>query len=659
MHLRGLALFCLAVIVSCFQPTSSLAIPVHVWSGGFGDASAGQVGLSVAIDAAGNVAVVGSFEGTVDFGGGPLGPTTGGKDLDAFVAMFDPAGVHLWSKRFGDPQHQGASGVAFDSGGNVLIAVQHNGTVDFGGGPIAALNTDVVIVKLDASGAHVWSQCYGDASGQSPNGITVDSSDNVIVTGNFGGVINFGCGSMSSAGPSADLFVAKLSPAGACLWSKGAGDAALLQNGISVATDPAGNVFVAGDLNGTIDFGGGPLTSTGLTDMVLAKLDPSGAHVWSKRFGTNTGNDSVQSIACDAAGHVTLAGSVVCIPPGKGDPPCNATIDFGGGPLVGFGDYDAVLADFDASGAHAWSKLFGDAAQQHTALVAIDSDGGRLFFGTFTGTVDFGTGPLAAPGNSLFLVRFSTSGTAEWANVYGQTGSAQGARSVAAHSGKIAITGSNSGTVNFGGGNISSAVLGDVFVAKFSDDGAVPVLISSFTATARDAGIDVQWSMSHDEELAGFSLYRRAPNSPQPIQIAGGEFVDVDGSYFDAKVAPATTYHYELVVRARSGDEFRSPVATATTPVVAAALGQNRPNPFNPATTIEYSVTERTPVVVGIYDATGALVARLDQGVREPGTFSVRWDGRDAAGNPAGSGVYFYRLEGSRETAAKKMVLLK
>jgi hypothetical protein len=654
MHMRDRIVLSLVTVVSLSLPSTGFAIPVHVWSRAFGDGPNQQSGLAVAIDAAGNVAVVGDFEGTVDFGGGPMGPTTGGKDQDVFVAKFDPAGNHLWSKRFGDPLAQDATGVAFDSGGNVLIALQHNGTVDFGGGPITALASDVVIVKLDASGGHVWSKRFGDGLGQVPRGLTVDSSDNVIVTGIFGGTLDFGCGPLTSTGQ--DLFLAKLDAAGNCLWSKSAGDNQF-QYGISVSTDPAGNVFVAGEVVGSIDFGGGPLTAVGLSDIALAKFDPSGAHLWSKTFGSANVRCNSPSIACDAAGHVSLSAVVLCVPPGKNDPPCNATIDFGGGPLVGAGGTDIVLADLDANGFHQWSKLFGDAAGQGSGSLATDSDGDRLFFGTLTGTLDFGTGPMTGPG--LYLVRFTPSGSAEWATQYGQIGSGQGGNSVAANSGRIAITGTNFGTVNFGGGPVSSPSPADIFVAKFSDDEAVPVLISTFTATARDAGIDIRWSMSHDEDLSSFSLYRRDGDTSQPREIAGGQFVDAIGSYFDAKVVPGTTYHYELVIRARSGDEFRSPIVTATTPDLAASLGQNHPNPFNPATTIEYSIAERSPVVIGIYDATGALVTRLNEGVRSAGTYRVQWNGSDASGKAVGSGVYFYRFEGSRETASRKMVLLK
>lgn len=95
------------------------------------------------------------------------------------------------------------------------------------------------------------------------------------------------------------------------------------------------------------------------------------------------------------------------------------------------------------------------------------------------------------------------------------------------------------------------------------------------------------------------------------------------------------------------------------TPAPIAILGQNFPNPFNPSTTIEYSLSARARAVMSIYNSEGALVVRLDQGVREAGPYRVEWNGRDAAGKPVGSGVYFYRLEGELRTAPRKMVLLK
>lgn len=103
-------------------------------------------------------------------------------------------------------------------------------------------------------------------------------------------------------------------------------------------------------------------------------------------------------------------------------------------------------------------------------------------------------------------------------------------------------------------------------------------------------------------------------------------------------------------------EEAPTPVAT---PAPVATLSQNFPNPFNPATTIAYSLPVRMRAVVGIYDSEGALVVKLDQGLRDAGAHKVEWDGRNAAGVGVRSGVYFYRLEGEKNVAPRKMVLLK
>jgi hypothetical protein len=89
-------------------------------------------------------------------------------------------------------------------------------------------------------------------------------------------------------------------------------------------------------------------------------------------------------------------------------------------------------------------------------------------------------------------------------------------------------------------------------------------------------------------------------------------------------------------------------------------LQQNTPNPFNPATVIEFAVPEAGPVALRIYDPTGKVVRTLvdrtyERAVRE----SVSWDGRDEAGKLVPSGVYFYRLEAGATSATRKMLLLK
>ncbi len=92
------------------------------------------------------------------------------------------------------------------------------------------------------------------------------------------------------------------------------------------------------------------------------------------------------------------------------------------------------------------------------------------------------------------------------------------------------------------------------------------------------------------------------------------------------------------------------------------ALYQNHPNPFNPATTIGYSIEERSHVTLKIYNAAGQLVRSLVDEVQSPQSsgFSVVWGGRNDAGVPVASGVYLYKLTaGSKYQAVKKLILLK
>jgi hypothetical protein len=101
-----------------------------------------------------------------------------------------------------------------------------------------------------------------------------------------------------------------------------------------------------------------------------------------------------------------------------------------------------------------------------------------------------------------------------------------------------------------------------------------------------------------------------------------------------------------------------------TTPLPKAfALAQNYPNPFNPRTTIRFDIpgeeAEKVSVALEIFNLRGQRVRCLMDGEREPGTYSVTWDGRDENGETAGSGVFFYRVTAGKFSSVRKMVLLK
>jgi hypothetical protein len=102
-----------------------------------------------------------------------------------------------------------------------------------------------------------------------------------------------------------------------------------------------------------------------------------------------------------------------------------------------------------------------------------------------------------------------------------------------------------------------------------------------------------------------------------------------------------------------------TPVAAGGEPVVPFVLHQNRPNPFNPSTTIGYDLSATTRVTLEVLDVTGRLVAGLVNGVQPAGPHQVVWDGVSYDGRRVASGVYFYRLRTPGRTQTIKMTLLE
>lgn len=89
------------------------------------------------------------------------------------------------------------------------------------------------------------------------------------------------------------------------------------------------------------------------------------------------------------------------------------------------------------------------------------------------------------------------------------------------------------------------------------------------------------------------------------------------------------------------------------------SLLQNVPNPFNPETSIAFEVPSSERVRLSIYTSLGQEIRTLVDEVRDPGNYTVRWDGRDSFGRQVASGVYFYRMEAGTFNGVKRMMLLK
>ncbi len=337
--------------------------------------------------------------------------------------------------------------------------------------------------------------------------VATDAAGNVLIAGQFFATVGVGPSTFSSLG-GYDVFVAKLDAAGNFLWARQIGGSSM-QIARAIATDGAGNVILAGEFQGTIDLGSGPLVCVGSTDSFLAKYDPSGNLIWAQRGG-GSGTTTVAGLAIDAAGNLHLAGTF------------EGTAQFGAHNLVSAGGSDTFVAKFDPAGQSVWATRGGGSLSESCTGVAVDAAGAAVITGGFVGTATFGATPLTSAGlRDIFVARYDTSGNTLWAVRFGGSDVEEGSAVQITADGKIWVAGFFSGGVSFGSWPLTSMGSYDGFLAWLDGNGAV-VLAHRFGG----AGLDRVWSLALDPDdhplLAGFFVGNASFGSFPVTSVIGG-----------------------------------------------------------------------------------------------------------------------------------------
>ncbi|MBU0899017.1 MAG: hypothetical protein KJ613_04345, partial [Nanoarchaeota archaeon] len=199
--------------------------------GGLGD----DAGTDVIVDELGNTYVTGYFSSLVDFDPGPDEEKRAclGMAHDVFLSKFDSKGVFLWVQTWGGPGGDMVySAILSTSSDNIYITGHFAGTVDFDPGPGEDWYTsngiiDVFLLKLDSNGDYQWAKTWGNSSigTDEGRGVTIDNSNNVYITGDFYGTVDFDPGpdvvqyTASSSGKS-DIFLSSFDSDGNFRWAR-------------------------------------------------------------------------------------------------------------------------------------------------------------------------------------------------------------------------------------------------------------------------------------------------------------------------------------------------------------------------------------------------------------------------------------------------------
>ncbi|KYF82239.1 hypothetical protein BE17_14220 [Sorangium cellulosum] len=397
------------------EPSCPVLAP---WARGHGD-TGDEEGLAIAHDAMGNTYVAGTFEGTVDFGAGPLTSTTP-TSPDSFLIKLDPSGAVLWSKRFEDRP----SAMTVDGNGDVWLAGSYVGfypATGFGQclGPFFDETAEraAFLVKLDRDGDPIWAQgpIAGRGPGDNPSGVVYPEQVAVDALGNA----YLAYLAEVPVTETTAVFVAKLSPAGEVLWNLPVALSATPVEHADLAVDGAGNVLVVS--------APGPAGA----QLTVTKLAPTGAVIWDRPFAPDPSmppggieGDAAWSVAINAADEVLVAGI------------SDGTLDLGGGVLPA----GPVLVKLDAAGAHVFS-----ASVPFGHRLALDPAGNIVVAGS-------GLAKLDASGAELWAL--SVEATVNDVAV--------------SPNGTIALTGAARAPVDFGTGPISYTAGADIFIATLA-----------------------------------------------------------------------------------------------------------------------------------------------------------------------------------------------
>ena len=348
----------------------------HAWSQSFMFSAHLGEARRVRFDGAGNVYIAGAFNGGVDFGAEGV---YGGGSTDVYLAKFDPEGVNLWARGYGDDGGQGISTLAITPDDQVVLCGSFEEQIEFGGDPLFSTGAhDVYLAKIDQDGAHVWSKRFGDGGIQHCYGGHVGDDGGVAIAVYTQGNIKFGPETLEHAG-GGDIAFARFDQDGGHEWSRIVGNTGT-QALWHAAGHGDGSLVAVGYTGGPTDFGDGLVDTGNNSDVFFVRYDKTGAPLWVNRY-LRTGGEQIHSVALDPDGYVLHAGEFT------------DTIDWGGGPVGnGAQDWDGYAGKLSPDGEHVWTRMLSDAdeayAIQRVLEIASDPSGAVLIIGEFWRSID-------------------------------------------------------------------------------------------------------------------------------------------------------------------------------------------------------------------------------------------------------------------------------
>ncbi|SFH24353.1 T9SS type B sorting domain-containing protein [Pontibacter chinhatensis] len=414
-----------------------------------------------------------------------------------------------WVKTAGGTKNDHGRAIQVDAAGNIyVVGFFSNPSALFGTTTLSTPGTGTYLTKYSNTGNFAWARKISDTNVTNGHGLKTDAAGNSYVVTTFTGSVSLGSTTLSSSG-SSDIVVAKYNTNGTVVWAAKAGGASA-DNGESITIDAAGNSYITGSFAGTATFGSTSLNARG-QDVFVAMLRTDGSFVWARNAGS-MGADEGRSIATDGNGNVYVAGNYT------------GSASFGSTTLTSKGGQDIFLASFDSNGTLQWATSAGGTNSDVVTSLDIDASGNLYLGGHFTGTSTFGSTQLRTNGNNqdIFLARYTSSGANTWAKSISSNGTEElNGLSVNAD-GDIYLTGSFSSSLRVGNFNFSTTGLLDIYAAHYLSDGTPQWLIGAGSGVD-DRGFGIVSDASKNVYVTGYFQGATTSFGGIPIPNRGGE----------------------------------------------------------------------------------------------------------------------------------------
>ncbi len=410
-----------------------------------------------------------------------------------------------WTNSFGGYTNNNyLKDAAVDADGNFFITGFFSDELEIGTEFLEELGNgdsfDFYFAKFDANNNFQWAKSYGSTYQDYATGIATDANGDIYISGIFTGTIDLGNGvELTSIGLNSDwdAYLAKFSGTdGTAIWASTMGNGTEWDFGHTVCVDNTGNVYVAGEFEGTANFGGTDITASNGTDAFIAKFNTDGVFQWVNQI-SGYGYETILSINTDANSLFVAGRFDTQMVVGT------ETIDVDAG-------YDGFYAKYDFDGTFESVRHIAGAGDEFVKNIDIDASGNIALTGNFNTEIDFSGTTASANSQSGFVVYYDNTNTYQWhkiiesatknnhtqnigTNKYPNTPNSKDVKAETDitsnkitfdSEGNVYATGGYIGIVDFGLGNEHDASsFTDIFLVKYNNSGT-----TQFVETSTSSG---------------------------------------------------------------------------------------------------------------------------------------------------------------------------